>query len=526
MGPLHSTPMSIPVGTRPAAVTHDERPTLRQERPTLRQARPLVERIPPELVLLGVIAAIGAAIRFATLGSQSFWADEALTVHGSSGSLSGMWHMVTTVETTPPLYFLSAWGWAKIFGTSEIALRSLSAVVGTALIPVAFYAGRELVSRAAGLLAAAFTALSPFMVWYSQEARSYMMFALFAGLSFLFWARAWHRPVAVNYRWWAVFSVLAVLTHFFAGFLIAPEALLLLYRSRDRPVLIACGAVIVAQLAVLPLVFSDTGHWLGWIQSFPLAARIKQVPVDFGLSSLYQSSLVTRGLIGTGIVAVITVALLFVGGTPQQRRGAGWAAVMAGVVLLVPLLLAVLGRDYYVPRNMIAAWLPLAIVLAAACTVPHARIAGGAFALVIIGGFLYAGIRIDNNPQYQRPNLRGVATALGHPVVRRAVVAYDGDFAAQPLAVYLRGVPWPPGPNVPATVNEVDIVGGGWQTIPNPLPAGVRLIARTPVDGFLVARFALQPAWKGAPATLGARAGALLTPAAASPRVLIQRPGA
>ena len=177
-------------------------------------------------------------------------------------------------------------------------------------------------------------------------------------------------------------------------------------------------------------------------------------------------------------------------------------------------------------RRRLAAWLPLAIVLAAACTVPHARIAGGAFALVIIGGFLYAGIRIDNNPQYQRPNLRGVATALGHPVVRRAVVAYDGDFAAQPLAVYLRGVPWPPGPNVPATVNEVDIVGGGWQTIPNPLPAGVRLIARTPVDGFLVARFALQPAWQGAPATLGARAGALLTPAAASPRVLIQRPGA
>ena len=511
--------MSTPVGTRPAAVRNEEPPTLPQ-------TRPLVERLPPELVLLGVITVIGAAIRFATLGSQSFWADEALTVHGAGGSLSGMWHVVTTVETTPPLYFLTDWGWAKIFGTSEVALRSLSAIVGTALIPVAFYAGRELVSRAAGLLAAAFTAVSPFMVWYSQEARAYALFALFAGLSFLFWARAWHRPTVANYRWWAVFSVLAVLTHFFAGFLIAPEALLLLYRSRSRPVIVACGAIIVAQLAVLPLVVSDTGHWLGWIQSYPLAARIKQVPVDFGLSSLDQSSLVTRGLIGALVVAAIAVALLFLGGTPRQRRGAGWAALIAGVVLLVPLLLAVVGRDYYVPRNMIEAWLPLAVVLAAACTVPRARLAGGAFALVIIGGFLYAGIRIDNNPQYQRPNLRGVATALGHPVARRAVVAYDGDFAAQPLAVYLHGTPWPPGPNAPTTVNEVDIVGGVWQTIPSPLPAGVRLIARTPVDGYLVARFAVQPAWQGTPTALGARAGALLRPAAASPRVLVQPSGA
>ena len=511
--------MSIPVGTRPAAVTHEERPTVHR-------TRPLVERVPPELVLLAVITAIGAPIRFATLGSQSFWADEALTVHGASGSLSGMWHVVSTVETTPPLYFISTWGWAKVFGTSEVALRSLSALLGIALIPVAFYAARELVSRAAGLLAAAFTALSPFMIWYSQEARAYAMFALFAGLSFLFWARAWRWSAARDLRWWAVFSVLTVLTHFFAGFLIAPEALALLFRSRARPVLVACGTIILAQLAVLPLAFSDTSHWLGWIQSFPLAARIKQVPVDFGLGNLYQSSLVTRGLLGAAVIAVVTLALLFVGGTREQRRGAGWAALMAGSVLLVPLLLAASGRDYYVPRNMIVAWLPLVVVIAAACTVPRARLAGGAFALVIIGGFLYAGIRIGNSPQYQRPNLRGVATALGHPVVRRAVVADDGDFAAQPLSVYLRGTPWPPGPNVPTTVNEVDVVGGVWQRIPTTLPPGVRLIARTPVDGYLVTRFALQPAWQGTPAALGARAGSLLQPAAASARVLVQPPDA
>ena len=195
-------------------------------------------------------------------------------------------------------------------------------------------------------------------------------------------------------------------------------------------------------------------------------------------------------------------------------------------MLLVPLALAWAGRDYYVSRNMIGAWIPLAVVLGAACTVARARAAGAALGVVLVGAFLYAGIRIDNSPQYQRPNWRGVATALGTPVVRRAVVADDGDFAAQPLSVYLRDVPWPAGTNAPTSVNEVDIVGGIWQTIPSTLPAGVRLISRTPVDGYLVTRFAVKPAWQGTPTALGARAGALLQPAAASPRVLVQPPGA
>ena len=255
---------------------------------------------------------------------------------------------------------------------------------------------------------------------------------------------------------------------------------------------------------MLPLAVSDTGHWLGWIQSFPLRAD-QAGPVDFGLSSLYQSSLVTGGLLGAAIIAIV-VALLFVGGPPQERAVRGWAALMAGIVLLVPLLLAVAGRDYYVPRNMIDAWLPLAVVLARGVHRAASPAAGGAFALVIIGGFLYAGIRIDNSPQYQRPNLRGVATALGHPVVRRAVVADDGDFAAQPLSVYLREPRWPPGPNAPTTVNEVDIVGGVWQTIPT--HAAGRCAAHRTDAGRRLSRHAVRGSARLAGHTDGARARA------------------
>jgi hypothetical protein len=502
--------MLIPVRTGPTALAEE--------------SRPWAERIPPELVLVVTITVLGAAIRLATLGSQSYWSDEALTVHGAGSGFSVLWRDITHVETTPPLYFVLAWLWAHVFGTGEVALRMLSALFGIGLIPVAFLCGRELISRAAGLVAATLTALSPFMIWYSQEARSYALFALLSALSFLYWVRTWKDPTTSNLRWWAAFSALAVLTHFFAGFLVGPEGLLLLYRMRNRAAVVAVGVIIVAQIAVLPLALGDTGHGVEWIQAYPLSVRIQQVPVDFGLSSLYQSSIVTRGVLGAAVVALIALVLIVVGGTRAVRRGAAFAAGLAATVVLVPLVLAELGEDFYVPRNMIGAWIPLAVVLAAACTAPRARLPGAAFALVLLAGFIYAGVRIDRNPQYQRPNWRGVATALGRPIAgARAIVAYDGDFAAQPLAVYLHGVPWPSGARAGATVPELDIVGSAWQTTPPRLPPGVQLLSRTPVDGLLVTRFALSPARQLTQASASAEAAGLLTPAPAGPSVLIQR---
>ena len=101
----------------------------------------------------------------------------------------------------------------------------MSAIAGTAVIPIAYLCGRELVSKRAGLLAAALAAVSPFMIWYSQEAREYMLLAAFCGASVLFFARCLRSPSRRNLAWWAVFSGLAVLTHYFAAFLVAPEAI-------------------------------------------------------------------------------------------------------------------------------------------------------------------------------------------------------------------------------------------------------------------------------------------------------------
>ena len=240
-----------------------------------------------------------------------------------------------------------------------------------------------------------------------------------------------------------MFSALALLTHSFAGFLVAPEALWLLYVIRDRAIAVAVGVVAVVQVALLPLLFTHaTSSLLGFISGTPLGSRIQQVPVEFGLGTLYQSPIVSYGLLGAAALAGALVVLLVIGADGAQLRGAGAAAALAAVVLLLPLLLALLGEDYYIPRALMPAWIPLAVVVGAACTAPRARVAGAILAAILLASFVYAQVRISDNPQYQRPNWRGVARALGTAGGPRAIVAYDGSAATDPLAIYLPGVPW------------------------------------------------------------------------------------
>lgn len=485
-----------------------------------------VASVPAETWLIAAIVVVAAVLRFASLGAQSYWFDEAQAAHELGLSFGPMVSSMVVHETNPPLYFVLGWLWARVFGTGEVGLRSLSALLGTAVVPIVYLCGRELVSRRAGVLAAALAALSPFMIWYSQEAREYMLLAALCGASLLYFARAWREPSTANIACWALFSALAVLTHFFAGFLVAPEALWLLYLIRNRAIAVAAGVVALVQLTVVPLLFThESSELLNFISATPLSSRIEQIPVAFGLGNLYENPLVRYGLLGAAVLAGAVILLLVIGADARQLRGAGAAASLAGVVLVLPLVLALLGEDYYIPRALMPAWIPLAVVVAAACTVPRARVAGGILAAILLASFVYAQVKIDGHPEYQRPNWRGVARALGAPGGRRAIVAYDGGLATDPLATYLPGVPWTESGSRTVTVNEVDVVGHSWQTVGRPLPAGVTLIGSKTVDDFLVDRFSV-PAWHMSPDEIGARAGALLGPGSPSPAVLVQAPAA
>src|SRR5207302_11036080 len=125
---------------------------------------------------------------------------------------------------------------------------------GAALVPVAFGVARRLVSERAGLIAALLVAVNPFLVWYSQEARAYALLALLSALSFWAFVRALDEPEPRRLYLWALVSAAAVLSHYFAGYLVAVEAAWLVFVTRRRSAVLATAAVAAVGAALIPLV--------------------------------------------------------------------------------------------------------------------------------------------------------------------------------------------------------------------------------------------------------------------------------
>ncbi|MBV8988851.1 MAG: glycosyltransferase family 39 protein [Solirubrobacterales bacterium] len=407
------------------------------------------------VIALTVLAAV---LRFARIGHQGFWFDEAntaLLVHFSPGKMLGL---IPKTESTPPLYYCLAWVWARIFGYTEGPLRSLSAVAGVLTVPVAFGAGSQLISRRAGVIAAALTACNPLLVWYSQEARSYALLVLLSSLSLLAFAYARNEPTPRALTAWLISCALALGTHYYALLVVVPEAAwLLAVHRRARPVQIAVGIIALCGLALIPLAVSQngTGH-ASWIAPIPLDLRLRQIIPQFlvGFQAPAQSFLEPLA----AAMTIVALVLLATRADPVERRGALLAGGIAISGLLLNLLLIAGGVDDLITRNVIALWLPAALLIAGGLGARRAALLGVAAAAVLCVIGIVAVVGVATNRDFQRPDWRGVARVLGaRPAggARAILVQHYRDLL--PLSLYLPGLKfWPT--HGSRTVTELDVV--------------------------------------------------------------------
>jgi len=391
---------------------------------------------------LAALTALGVAVRFGSLGVQSYHHDEVITAaRVIPGDFAHMLGQVKASESNPPLYYVLAWGWAKLFGTGEIGLRSLSALFGAATVPVAYLIGRELVGNRAGLFAAAIAAVNPMLIWYSQEARSYALLVFFGALALFFFVRALRTRRGRDLALWALASALALLSHYFAVFAVAIEAvwLLVALRSRWRLVLPAVGAVVAVGLALLPLISAQVNPThIGWIDHSLLSTRLFETGVSFLVGETghviaepprERFALIPVALIGVALV------LLTLRGSPRERRAAALGLTVGVGVVLLALCAALGGKDYIVERNLLPALIPLAVVVAIGFAADGARRIGFVCAALLCAYWLAYDVHVSRTPNLQRPDFRDLAKQLGPPRQPRAIVTWK--LAADPIRYYL-----------------------------------------------------------------------------------------
>ncbi len=395
------------------------------------------------------LTVLAAALRFATLGVQSYHHDEIVTA--SRVLRDGFWHAMDAVgfsESAPPLYYALAWAWTQVTGTGEFGLRSFSAAAGVATVPVAYLIGAQLRNRRTGLIAAALVAVNPMLVWYSQEARAYSLLVLLTALSLLYFLRALppdgDAPSLRGHRWylrdgasrsvvwWGVFSGLALATHYFAAFPVGVEAVWLLraYGRAWRRLLPGLAIVGGMALALLPLVAHQMSFaHAAWIGNFTLGHRLGETALNFVLGETGDIiSRPTHPLLAAVpyLLVVAGMAMVLLRGERAERRAAGIPLTIAAVTIGVPLALAAVdhGKDYILARNLIPAVVPLLAAVAVGFGLRRARRAGLVLATALVAYSLGFTIWASASPQLQRPDWDAVATAIGEPSRPRAMVTW------------------------------------------------------------------------------------------------------
>ena len=206
------------------------------------------------------LVALAFLLRVHRIGVQEFWLDEAFSFHDVTAA---GWLDALRFIDVPPLYPLLLRGWMALAGDSEVALRLLSALLGTLFVAASIWAGRELFDTRIGLWSGVCAAVSPMQIYYSQEARPY---ALVTVLLVATWVLVWRALAVGTYARWALVSVAvaAVLySHYLAILGLVPTAFLLIVRPARDSARRYAAAVAVGALLLLP--------WIVW--SFVLTAH-------------------------------------------------------------------------------------------------------------------------------------------------------------------------------------------------------------------------------------------------------------
>src|SRR5208283_2349817 len=277
-----------------------------------------------------------------------------------------------------------------------------------------------------------------------------------------------------------------------------------------RGALAALGALALVGLALVPLISAQGGHGTQWIGRWPLSERLQAIP-QYYLTG-YSGSPLGHGvelLVALPILAAIAFgvwrmweppaaarkrggqALAAQAALPRERRALLIVVSIAAAGILLPLLLALAGKDYLAPRNLVAAMIPVTAAIALLTASPCTGRAALPLGLAIAAAALAITLDVDLSPRLQRGDWRGVAHALARPAGGDASrVITTVELGETPLQYYVHGLR-----NMPrrsdVLVSEIDETGYAplRPAAAEPPAAGFHLVQRLNVNGLIVYRF-------------------------------------
>lgn len=364
---------------------------------------------------------------------SSFWRDEAFSYLMANQSLSSLlWS--TAHDSNPPLYYLLLKVWMTLFGTSELALRSLSLVFfwGTVYLVFRILHEQLHLSVKKSYWYLLLVVLNPLLHYYAFEARMYTMMAfLGTALFYLLFKK--------NYSLYAVCAVFALLTHYFLVLILAFHFvyMLTLHRQEWRHYI---TPLLRALLWYIP--------WVGvvlfagppvaqqfWIQ--PVTVRELLLLPAILLTGYEKTAWVTFSYLPHISIILWGLISYFFYRTYHTKNRRSLLVLYGGWALLIPLFIGIVSfwKPVFLPRYIIFSSVGFTILMIAALESIHQRYVKLATLLaIIILMFSYADTQVRMRT---KSPLKSVFTLIRHEMKPSDALYVTNEYDFHPAQYYL-----------------------------------------------------------------------------------------
>ena len=296
-----------------------------------------------------LILLAGLLIRLAVL-DQSLWLDEAINVtFVKSLNLKSLIFEYSIGDFHPPLYHILLRGWILLFGTSEIAVRLPSVILGMATVYVVYLVARKLFDNKTALISATLVATSPLHVYYSQEARMYMLAAFFASLSVYFFVSIIKKETLIYWFGFVVATALMLYSDYLP-YLLLPVYVVFLLIFKNKIQKSTARAFLPAFILIFVLI-------LPWFLIFP-----KQLTT--GLSAAAASPAWSNVVGSSSLKDLAVTYVKFVIGRISNDNNLVYALLFtpAGTIFAILLILSSFRMNHL--RFFLWLWLLVPIIVA------------------------------------------------------------------------------------------------------------------------------------------------------------------
>ena len=407
---------------------------------------------------VAAITAGGAVLRFAFLGRQPLWRDEAFTVLAVHRSVGAMLRVIAH-DSAPPLSYLVQHVLVSVWGGNG-GLRALSALAGTAAIPIAAALGRRVGGHRVGLWCAATVAVFPSLVLASRDARLYALATTLVLASTLAVWRLVERPTWARAAVYGAATAAALATNYFTAFAVIGQlaAVLVILRVPAPARTRAVTAAAIAAVPLLPwLVYARaqfahgaSPFWVGGVGFSTVSGVAVQFfagpSLDAGIPGHTALVVLQAVVVTLGIASLVAMLARWRAQSATAHRGVAFLAggSLGGMALLVAVSV---WHPLVEARYASVMWGPLVCVVGVGLAVlPWRRFAVGSLAVTgaaaVVLSFALTQPDTPSLAQHVNGRVRPGDLVVTSPAAYLLVLHYGDATVRAHTHIVSRDVPW------------------------------------------------------------------------------------